>query len=85
VTAPPMQRVRSSVLRSFGYVPLAPKFRESAADIGADGFLFVDLRNGGTYAHLVPSWVVGLLSQRRISAGRVWNRHVRGRRGLRIA
>lgn len=84
-TTPRMRPVRSSVLRSFGYAPCAPKCRASAKEIGADGFLFVRLRSGGTYAYLAPAWLVGLLSREGTSKGRIWNRHVKGRPGVRVA
>jgi hypothetical protein len=79
---PQLQRLRplgrkSKVVRSLAYAPL-PK---SARQEGIDGLLAVRLRSSGAlYVYAVPAWLYALLRNRRVSAGRVFSRYVRGRK-----
>ena len=67
----------SSWISSLEYLP-RPSTHAERDDWRGYGLLLVETRAGRSYGYKVPSWTAGLLRASR-SAGRAFNRLVRGR------
>jgi len=71
----PLTPVASSVIRSIGYVRLAPEFRAQAPGYG---WTIVRLHSGGTWAYLTPRLVYHKIRFAK-SKGCAYNAHLRGK------
>lgn len=69
----------SGFIKGVEYIPLVGNWKKLCP---RSGFLLVAIRNGGTYAYLVPSWMAGLIMiayHRGASIGHLFNTHIKGK------